>query len=368
MVVIVSQRCRLGRWCTHGELAVVRARCRRVRNADAMTVAEQVVVFALAAIVSLATSWVLVTRLERIGERIGLSEALLGLLAALAADTPEITSAVTALAHNQRDVGAGVVIGSNVFNLAALLGIGAIVAGRISLHRRVVVLSGAIAMWVAMVCVATIGGGFGPGVGLLLSLAVFVPYIVVLGTHRRGLDWLPLPHRTTGWISIAVDEEELELDEAFRPARGRPVDIVVAAISLVVVVAASVLMERSATSLGTHFAVPGLIVGGVVLAAVTSLPNAVAAIYLAAKGRGAAMLSTALNSNSLNVIAGLLLPAVFLGVSSPSGSSDLIGAWYVGLTAVALGFAYADRGLRRLSGWVIVFGYAGFVAALFAVT
>jgi len=72
--------------------------------------------------VSLATSYLLVTRLERIGERLGLSEALLGMVAALAADAPEITSAVTALAHHQQKVGAGVIIGSNVFNLAALIG------------------------------------------------------------------------------------------------------------------------------------------------------------------------------------------------------------------------------------------------------
>ena len=79
--------------------------------------------FLLAACVSLATSWLLVSRLERVGERLGLSEALLGMVAALAADAPEITSAVTALLTHQQRVGAGVVIGSNVFNLAALLGL-----------------------------------------------------------------------------------------------------------------------------------------------------------------------------------------------------------------------------------------------------
>ena len=65
--------------------------------------------FLAGAVISLGTSWVLVTRLERLGERIGFSEALLGLLAALAADTPEITSAVTALAHHEQAVGSGVV-------------------------------------------------------------------------------------------------------------------------------------------------------------------------------------------------------------------------------------------------------------------
>src|SRR5271156_3950756 len=110
-------------------------------------VGPSVVVFVVGAVVSLATSWVLVTRLERVGERFGFSEAVLGMLAALAADTPEITAAVTALVHHQRAVGAGVVIGSNVFNLAALLGLGAVVAGSIDLHRKVVLLGGAVGVW-----------------------------------------------------------------------------------------------------------------------------------------------------------------------------------------------------------------------------
>ncbi len=46
-------------------------------------------------------------------------------------------------------------------------------------------------------------------------------------------------------------------------------------------------MERSVTVLGVRFAVPGVITGAIVLAAVTSLPDAVAAIFLARRGRGA---------------------------------------------------------------------------------
>ena len=41
-------------------------------------------VFPVAAAVSLGASYLVVTRLERIGERLGLSEGLLGVLAALA--------------------------------------------------------------------------------------------------------------------------------------------------------------------------------------------------------------------------------------------------------------------------------------------
>jgi cation:H+ antiporter len=324
--------------------------------------------FVLGATVSLVVSWLLVSRLERVGERFGLSEALLGMVAALAADAPEITASVTALAHNQRAVGAGVVIGSNVFNLAALLGLGAVVAGGFHLHRKVIVLGGAVAMWVAAVCLVTVTGSVSPLVGLILVLIVVVPYIVLLGAYRSVLRRAPLPRRWITWLSSAVDEEELELVVAIRPQRGTPFDALTAAVALVVVVAASVAMERGASTLGVHFGVAAIVVGGLVLAAVTSLPNAVAAVHLARKGRGEAALSTGLNSNTLNVTAGLLVPAVFIGLTRLSGPGFFIAAWYVGLTALTLVLAYVGAGLRRWSGWIIIAGYTAFAAILLAIS
>jgi Ca2+/Na+ antiporter len=134
-----------------------------------------------------------------------------------------------------------------------------------------------------------------------------------------------------------------------------------------VVVLASTVMELTATNLGHRFAVPGIITGGIVLAAVTSLPNAVAAVYLATRGRGAAVLSTALNSNALNVIAGLLIPAAITGLGSPSTQTTLVTGWYAGLTAAVLVAAFAGRGLRRPAGSAIIAAYAAFLAALLAV-
>jgi cation:H+ antiporter len=110
--------------------------------------------------------------------------------------------------------------------------------------------------------------------------------------------------------------------------------------------------------------VSGIVVGGLVLAAVTSLPNAVAGVYLAGKGRGAALLSITLSSNTFNVVLGLLLPATVIGLATPSGPEKLIVVGYVALTVVALLFAYLSRGLRRWQGWVIIAGYIGFVITL----
>jgi cation:H+ antiporter len=286
----------------------------------------------------------------------------------IAADAPEITAAITALATREQRVGVGVVLGSNVFNLAALLGLGAVVAGRIVLHRKVVALSGAVALWVSVVCLITVTGIVDSAAGLVLVLAVLVPYVVLLGIRRTERRRLPLPRPWATWLASAVDEEELELVAAIRPRRGSARDLLVAVPALVVVILATVAMERGASTLGQDYSVAQLVVGGLVLAAVTSLPPAVAAVHLAAKGRGAAALSTAFTSNTLNVTVGLLIPTLFFQLARPSGQSLLIAGWYVGLTALTLALAYAGRGLGRWAGWVIIAGYAAFVVAVLIVS
>lgn len=324
-------------------------------------------VFVVGAAVSLGASWVLVSRIERIGSRLGAPEALLGLIAALAADGPEITSAVSALVGHRADVGAGVVIGSNVFNLAALLGLGSIVAGSIELHPRTVAFQGVIALWVAGFCLLEVVGALPDAGATVAVLAAVVPYALIAALV--GTAWWRHPSRSpvVRWLTRAIAEEEVELSGAIHPRRGRVVDVVVAACTLVVVIVASVEMEHAATRLGTQFSVPGILVGAVVLAAVTSLPNAVAAIYWARRGLGVATLSTALNSNALNVLAGLLIPTLFFGSAGRSGAATLVAAWYVAATALVVLLAHRHSGVRRNAGWLIVVSYAAFVAVLSAV-
>ena len=274
-------------------------------------------VFGLSAALSLGASVLLVSRLERVGERLGVSEALLGLIAALAADGPEITSSIAAIAGGHGTVGIGVTLGSNVFNLAALLGISALIAGRIRFHRR---------------------------------------------ARSR----LRLPARWSEWLAGALAEEEAELAVAIRPERGDRRDTLVALAALAVVIGASVTMEELATTIGARMGWSQIIVGGLILAAVTSLPNLVAAIYLSSRGRGGATLSEAFNSNVFNVIVGLLLPGTILGIASEAGSGLVVAVSYAALTCVALALAFRGHGLTRWTGSIIIAGYFVLVLAIVA--
>jgi Ca2+/Na+ antiporter len=220
--------------------------------------------------------------------------------------------------------------------------------------------------WIAVACLVTVLGLISPAAGLIAVLAVLLPYLAVLGAGHARLQRFALARRWETWLAAAVTEEEQELEEVIHPPHGRGRDFAIAAAALVIVVVASVTMERAASLLGTRFAVPEIITGGVVLAAVTSLPNAVAAVYLAARGRGAAMLSTTLNSNALNVTAGLLIPATITGLGPPSADSVLIAVWYLVMTLASLAFAYRDGGVSRVTGALIIGAYLVFLGSLLA--
>lgn len=320
--------------------------------------------FGVGATVSLAASALLASRIERLGARVGISEALLGMLAALGADSPEITSSVTALRSGQHAIGLGVVLGSNVFNLAALLGVGALAAGHVTLHRRVIILEGTVAMWIVGTALLVAAHVIAAPAGLALALVALLPYLALAGFRRPTLERIGLPRRLLVWLEQSVREEEIEL-EPFPRAQGRPtLDVVLTIGAVLVVVAASVTMERAGVAIGTRYHISAIVTGGVILAAVTSLPNAVAAVYLARRGRGAAVLSEAMNSNALNVVVGLLLSGAILGIGEVSHATLEVAAWYGGLTAGCLVLAYWLKGINRLAGAAIVVAYAVFLVAL----
>ncbi|HUY86361.1 MAG TPA: hypothetical protein VMU77_04550 [Acidimicrobiales bacterium] len=327
-----------------------------------LTTPALILIFVAGSAVSIATSFVLIKRIERVASRFGLTETALGLIAALAADAPEISSSVSALMNHQRDVAAGVIFGSNIFNIAALLGLGACVAKRVNLHRRVVILEGVLAIWIALTAYGSVRRTINPLVSLIAVAVVSVPYLAVCATGPRVRNRLPLPGSWLKWISEAVVEEEEEIEDALNTRPGTVKDVLVGLAAVVIVVMANVAMERAATTGGTRLGMPNIVIGGIILAAVTSIPNAVAAVYLARKSLGNALLSEATNSNSLNIIAGLLIPAAIIGMGSPSVSANRMSTWYLAMSVVVLAAAYLRKGMGTRSGAVVIGIYALFVA------
>src|ERR1700757_2850921 len=119
------------------------------------------------ALMLLASAW-FARRLDEIGLRLGLPEALLGLLTALAADAPEISSAISALVQHQHAVAVGVVVGSNAFNIAAMLGLSAVVTARVRARHEALEVEGFVGLWLVAVTLAVVAGGLDSTVGSVL--------------------------------------------------------------------------------------------------------------------------------------------------------------------------------------------------------
>src|SRR3954470_16872914 len=103
-----------------------------------------VLLFFASLAVTLGAAAFFARRLDRVGLRLGLPETLLGLLTALAADAPEVSSAIAAVVKGEHSVGVGVIIGSNVFNIAAMIGLSAVLCGGIRIRREALAVEGAV--------------------------------------------------------------------------------------------------------------------------------------------------------------------------------------------------------------------------------
>src|SRR5262249_37713995 len=102
------------------------------------------------------------------------------------------------------------------------------------------------------------------------------------------------------------------------------------------------------------------------LAVLTSLPNAWTGVRFGLQGRGSALMSETLNSNSINIVAGLVVPAALGTLVAFPGLAIFDLAWLFGLTAAAL-FLFGTRaGGGRSAGAFLIALYAVFLAVQFA--
>src|SRR5262249_34248705 len=144
---------------------------------------------------------------------------------------------------------------------------------------------------------ALVGVGWISGwAGLLLALLVLGPYLVLSGLHSRARARLPAVLRE----AVSEEQQDARRGEFARPATS--VDALAIAPSLAAVVGGAYGMVAAAQSLADRWSVSDVVVGALVLAALTSIPNLIAAVRLALHGRGAACVSESLNSNNANVV------------------------------------------------------------------
>jgi cation:H+ antiporter len=199
----------------------------------------------------------------------------------------------------------------------------------------------------------------------VLVAVVVVPYVVVLAAGPRIARRLRLGVAESRFLRRSFGEGH----RAAQPLNSRREAMMLALVLLTalgLIVAGSIGAVRAATDLGHAWSVPEGIVGVVVLGILAALPNAWTGIRFGLQQRGSALISETLNSNSINIVVGLAVPAALGVFAAFPGLVVFDLAWLLGMTAVALVLFGRRGGAGRSAGAFLILLYAVFLAVQIA--
>lgn len=291
---------------------------------------------------------------------------IIGLLTALAADGPEVSSAVAALSKGAHEAGVGVIVGSNAFNLAAMVGLSALLAGRVHLGRETLILEGSAGLAVTAIGIALLLGGLSAILAVVLLACVLGPYLTVVVAGPR-LATLRVPRLVNRVIVGAVEQGEHSPSPHAGMHFATHRQVALMAVDVVLIVLGSVGMVQAALSLGERWGIGPALIGALVLGPLTSLPNALTGVRLGLASRGAALVTEALNSNTINLVAGVAVPSLFVTLTANSAAERLDLALLAAMTVVTLALLRHPRGMRRPGGAAVIGLYVVFAVIQLAV-
>lgn len=273
-------------------------------------------IFILSLAIALGASAWFTRCLEVLSDVFCFSPGMLSFLGALGANIPNYIASLTVAFSGQVGVGLGVIIGSNIYNVAIIPGLStfAVPARRgITLARteaRDASLVGMVALAMMLTTALAVGTlmwqgappAFAQARSLLLICNVLTPGLFcTLALHALRRE----PARsllTEGKAALpAAQRERQRVGSAWR-ALGEAMGALAVALGAVV----AMVETGQAVALAVHL--PETLLSLVILAIATSLPNTVVAFTLARTGRASASVEEVFSSNSVNVALGGALP------------------------------------------------------------
>jgi cation:H+ antiporter len=289
---------------------------------------------------------------SRLALALGMTPMVVGLtVVSFATSAPELAASLTAAWKGTPAVAVGNVVGSNLANIGLILGVAGIVSEipvRWTFLKREVI----VAISTALVLVATLyDGHVGRGEGALLVAALVVWMVWLVRVEAIGAE-----------PAVAA-----EFDQEYRPGRAAAVvHLVVLGAGVALLVGGAQALVTGAVNVARGLGVSEGVIGLTVVAVGTSLPELASSVVAAWRGEGDLALGNVVGSNIFNVlgILGLTALALPISVDPAAFARDL---WIlVGATFALWPLLFAGMRLRRWEGALLVAGYLGYTASLFA--
>lgn len=294
--------------------------------------------------------------------RLGVSSFFIGLtIVGFGTSTPELCTSLTAAARGSGELAVGNVVGSNIFNIAVILGITALISPirvRVEAVRREVLV--VLAVGLAPLTAAATGGRLGRVAGIVMVgvLGLYLWRSYVAGRAGAGAE-------------DAAAERELEREfgatgGGWRRHPGVQAAMIVA--GLLLLVGGSWVLVYSASSIARGLGVSELVIGLTIVAAGTSAPELVTSLVAAARGHSDISVGNILGSNIFNIlgILGLTCAVSPQVVTRQTLVLDL--PVMIGVSAACIPIMLTGSRISRGEGAALLAGYAVYAYVLFAVT
>ncbi|MGF2733987.1 calcium/sodium antiporter [Marinobacter sp. DUT-1] len=283
----------------------------------------------------------------------GMPPLLIGMVVVgFGTSAPEMVVSALAASQGNPGLALGNAYGSNITNIALILGITALIAP-IAVHSQVMRKELPILTVVTLFAIWQLFDGT---LSRLDAVALLVVFFAVLG-------WSIWSGMRTSDDPMAT-EVSAELETHAMPIRKALFWLVV---GLVLLVISSRILVWGAVDLATAFGVSDLIIGLTIVAVGTSLPELASSIIAARKGEHDLALGNILGSNLFNTlavvgIAGLITP---IGVADEVLVRDLPVMAALTLALFVLGYGFRGPGrINRLEGAALVTVFAGYTTYL----
>lgn len=285
---------------------------------------------------------------------LGIAPMIIGLtIVGFGTSAPEIlVSAMAAIAGNP-DLGVGNAIGSNITNIALILGTTAVIA---PLTVRSETLRRELPLLMVIMLVS---------IGLLLDLELDrLDGIVLLVALVAFVGWLVRIARSSKQSDPIIDEFMQEVPPALPLSRALPWLV----IGLLVLLASSRLLVWGAVNVAQVLGVSDLVIGLTVVAIGTSLPELAASIIAARRGEHDIAVGNVLGSNIFNLLAVMGLPGVLRPGPIPH---EVLTRDFPIMIALTLAFFFLAHGVgrpghfSRLSGGLLLASFVAYQLILY---
>ena len=284
-------------------------------------------------------------------KHLGMPSLLIGILiVGFGTSAPEmVVSAIAAMEGNPA-LALGNALGSNIVNIALILGITAIVAP-ITVNSKIVKKE------IPLLLLIVLASGYllldnsltlGEGIVLISGFFTLIAWSIVSAFRGRG-----------DTLEAEMDSELIEHEMSLKAG------IIWLIIGLVLLIASSRLLVWGAVGVATEFGVSDLIIGLTIVALGTSLPELAASVIAARKGEHDIAIGNVVGSNMFNLLAVIGIATIIApmnGIPVEVLNRDWIVMFVltIALLVMSYGFRNKEGKITRFEGMILVVCYIAY--------